>query len=206
VCNCSTASGAHLWAENFDGTLAGLFDFQDRITASIVGLIEPQIRQAEVERARRKRPENLDAYDLYHRALPAILGVRVTQLKDYDESIELLGRAVELEPDFASALALAAWAHEKRLTRGGIAPPGVDDAARAIELAERALVADGSDSFIVMVAGVVALTIKGEEEVGAALEIWPALTVKLLLGRGKHPASHDTLLIEGLLKAGMPAA
>ena len=58
-------SGAHLWADRFDGAVEDIFDVQDRITESVVGVVEPQIRQAEIERSRRKRPESLDAYDLY---------------------------------------------------------------------------------------------------------------------------------------------
>ena len=64
------ASAAHLWADSFDGASEDVFDLQDRLTGQIVGIIEPTIQRAEIERARQKRPENLDAYDLYLRALP----------------------------------------------------------------------------------------------------------------------------------------
>ncbi len=60
----------HVWADKFEGAIEDIFDLQDRLTESIVGAIEPSIRRAEIERARRKRPDNLDAYDLYLRALP----------------------------------------------------------------------------------------------------------------------------------------
>ena len=63
-------TGAHLWADRYDGELQDVFDFQDRITETIVGVIEPNLRRAEIERARRKRPDSLGAYDLYLRALP----------------------------------------------------------------------------------------------------------------------------------------
>ena len=63
-------TAAHLWADRYDGELQDIFDFQDRITEAIVGVIEPNIRRAEIERARRKRPDSLGAYDLYLRALP----------------------------------------------------------------------------------------------------------------------------------------
>ena len=62
-------TGGHLWAERFDGTLDDVFDLQDKITAGVVAAIEPSVRQAEIQRAKRKRPDNLDAYDLYLRAL-----------------------------------------------------------------------------------------------------------------------------------------
>ena len=63
------ATGAHLWANRFDGSMENIFDLQDRITESVIGAIEPSLRRAEIERARRKRPNSLDAYDLYLRCL-----------------------------------------------------------------------------------------------------------------------------------------
>ena len=68
-------TGAHLWADRFDGTLEDVFDLQDQITEKVVGVVEPSLRQSEIERSRRKRPENLDAYDLYLRALPHMMSV-----------------------------------------------------------------------------------------------------------------------------------
>ena len=65
-------SGAHLWAEKFDGATEDIFAFQDAITESVVGLVEPTIRKAEIERARRKAPSSLAAYDLFLRAIPAM--------------------------------------------------------------------------------------------------------------------------------------
>jgi TolB-like protein len=69
------STGAHIWAQKFDGTVEDIFDYQDQITETVVGLIEPQIRTSEIERARRKRPDSLDAYDLYLRALPHVYGM-----------------------------------------------------------------------------------------------------------------------------------
>jgi TolB-like protein len=162
------SSGEHLWADRLDGTIEDLFDFQDRITEKVIGLIEPQIRSAEIERARRKRAENLDAYDLYLQALPLMQGMRIVRLEHYSEAVLLLERAVAIDPGFAPALAYAAWAHEKRLTRSGVAPPGVDDAQEAIALAERAFLADPSDAVVLAVAGVLLITLKGDREEGFA--------------------------------------
>src|SRR5207253_4684215 len=64
------ATGTHLWADRFDGSLEDVFELQDQIAITVVGVIEPTLRLAEVERARRKRPDSLDAYDLYLRAMP----------------------------------------------------------------------------------------------------------------------------------------
>src|SRR5207248_4273874 len=64
-----TMTGAHIWADRFDGTLDDVFELQDRVASSVAGAIEPKLRIAEIERAKRKPTENLDAYDLYLRAL-----------------------------------------------------------------------------------------------------------------------------------------
>jgi TolB-like protein/tetratricopeptide (TPR) repeat protein len=162
-------TGAHLWAESFDGLIEDVFEVQDRIVESVIGLIEPQIRLAEIQRARRKRPDSLDAYDLYLRALPHLHGVRVVRLEQFDQAIELLEQAAALDPNFAPALALAAWAHEMRLTRGGIAPNGVDDAAAAVALVERALAADRNDGIVLAIAGIIRILIEGQSVAGMAL-------------------------------------
>jgi TolB-like protein len=144
------ASGAHLWAEKLEGAAADIFAFQDEITRSVIGLIEPQIRKAEIVRARRKRPESLDAWDLYIQALPLVYGADVP---GYTAAIELLDRALALEPDYAPALTLAAWAHEKRDTFGGTAPAGVNDAETSLAYAQRALDIDPDDALAMALFG-----------------------------------------------------
>ena len=145
------ATGEHLWAEKFDGPIADIFDVQDTITSSVIGLIEPQIRKAEIERARRKRPENLDAWDLYVQALPLIHSPEVS---NYTKALALADRALAIDPDYAPALALAAWAHEKRHTFGG---PGLPDFATDIDaclrLAERAVEADPDEALALVQLG-----------------------------------------------------
>jgi hypothetical protein len=69
------ASGAHLWADRYDGALEDVFDLQDQITDGVVGIVEPSLQRSEIERARRKHPDNLDAYDLYLRALPHLASI-----------------------------------------------------------------------------------------------------------------------------------
>jgi adenylate cyclase len=56
-------TGGHIWADRFDGALEDVFDLQDRVTASVVGAIEPRLQRAEIQRAGRKPTESLDAYD-----------------------------------------------------------------------------------------------------------------------------------------------
>jgi TolB-like protein/Tfp pilus assembly protein PilF len=98
-------SGAHIWTDRFEGTLHDIFDLQDQITASVVGAVEPKLRHAEIERARKKPTERLDAYDLFLRAL-ALHNTRKSE--DREEALRLLRRAIELDPRYASGYALAA--------------------------------------------------------------------------------------------------
>src|SRR6185436_19385748 len=65
-----TETATHVWADRYDGTLGDIFALQDAMTMSVIGAVEPTLRRVEIERARRKRPDNLDAYDLFLRALP----------------------------------------------------------------------------------------------------------------------------------------
>jgi len=156
------ATGAHLWADRFDGGLEDVFDLQDKITANVVGAIEPTMRKAEIERARRKPVENLDAYDLYLRALPHVYAIRP------DENLlglDLLNKALELEPTYAPALAHAAWCHEQRNTRGWPSL-SADDAGTAIALARRALAAGGDDAVAVVLSGFVLVMVARDYRAG----------------------------------------
>src|SRR2546421_1276331 len=103
------ASGAHIWAERYDRALDDIFEVQDEITLNVVGAIEPSLRHAEIERAKRKRPENLDAYDLYLRALAY---THSAMPGEADKALPLLHQALALQPDFAAAHATAAYAYE----------------------------------------------------------------------------------------------
>ena len=96
------ATGAHLWADRFDGSLDDIFDLQDQVASSVVGAIEPRLRLAEIERASRKPTESLDAYDLYLRALAQTY--KMTE-EGVAEAIRLARRALELDPAFAPAMA-----------------------------------------------------------------------------------------------------
>ena len=123
----------HVWADKFEGVVEDMFDLQDRLTESIVGAIEPSLRRAEIERARRKRPDRLDAYDLYLRALPHVYANTPT---DTEVALRLLEEALRLDPNNASAHAFAAWGYEQRFLRCGFHP---DDRAAALRHAHIAL-------------------------------------------------------------------
>jgi adenylate cyclase len=110
-------SAAHLWADRFEGTIDDVFELQDRVTDAVVGVIEPRLRRAEIERARRKRPENLGAYDLVLRALPWVFTLHPD---DARRALPLLESALSLESDYAAALGYAAWCHESLFLRAGL--------------------------------------------------------------------------------------
>ena len=156
------ATRAHLWADRFDGTQEDVFDLQDKITETVVGIIEPKIRKAEIGRSRRKRPENLDAYDLYLRALPHLYSMHPN---DNSRALELLTQAIELDPGFAPVLAFAAWCYEQRLTRGW-STVCEDDPDSALKLARAALATGSDDANAVGIAGFVLLMIGREYEAG----------------------------------------
>jgi len=109
-------TGAHIWAERYDRAIDDIFAVQDEITISTVAAIEPNLRQAEIERIKRKRPENLDAYDLVMRAMPfSDTGMPEGALL----ALPFLERALELEPEYALAHGQTALCHEFLYVRAG---------------------------------------------------------------------------------------
>jgi TolB-like protein/tetratricopeptide (TPR) repeat protein len=139
------ASGTHLWADHFDGTVEDIFDVQDRITASTIGLVEPQMRRAEIERSRRKRPDSLDAYDIYLHALARMDGADDASSA---EAYTLAMRAVTLEPNHGPFLVVAVWALTRRVVMGWSSLTD-DDRTAALNLVRRALaVADGDPAVL----------------------------------------------------------
>lgn len=112
-----TETAAHVWADKYDATLNDIFVLQDELTMSVIGAVEPTLRKAEVERVRRKRPDSLDAYDLFLRALPF---ATTAMPADADKALNFLDEAIRLEPNYAAAHGLIAWCHEQRYLRGGL--------------------------------------------------------------------------------------
>ena len=127
------ATGAHLWADKIDGVLADVFDLQDEITQRVVGAIEPSITRAEINRVQVKSTSNLDAYDLYLKALSANYSQGQA---DLDEAVRLLEKAIVLDPDYAWAKAFVAFVHGQRNVHGWATPK---DLARGTRLAREAI-------------------------------------------------------------------
>jgi TolB-like protein/Flp pilus assembly protein TadD len=106
-------TGAHLWADRFDGGLDNVFDLQDQVTASVVGAIEPQLRKAEIERAIRKPTSNLDAYDYFLRGLSQF---HSNTRKGNENAFQLFLKAIDLDPNYAAAYGMAAYCcHRQRV-------------------------------------------------------------------------------------------
>ena len=157
-------TGAHLWAERFDGGLEDIFDLQDQVTSSVVGAIAPKLEQAEIERAKRKPTESLDAYDYFLRGMAAFHQYS----KDLNnEALPLFYKAIELDPNFASAYGMAARCYSQR-KGGGWATDRAQDIAETARLARRAGVLGWDDAFALCTAGIALAFVVGDVEEGAA--------------------------------------
>jgi TolB-like protein len=158
-------SGAHIWAERFEGSLDDLFTLQDQITESVVGAIAPQLERAEIERAKRKPPENLDAYDHYLRAMAKLhSGSR----EAIEQALPMFYKTIELDPEFASAYGMAAWCHFWRKLNGWMVDRPAE-IAEGIRLA-RLAVTLGRDDAVALTRGGHALAhLAGDVDGGIAL-------------------------------------
>jgi TolB-like protein len=130
------ATGEHVWGDSFDGDPAQPLEFQDRVVAGVTRVISPRIRGAEIDRVQRALPENLDAYGLAMRALPYVFASRAEASL---RALELLNRAIEIDPDFGLAAALAGWCHGQLVMYNGTPTPR-EDTVRALQLVRRAAI------------------------------------------------------------------
>jgi tetratricopeptide (TPR) repeat protein len=160
-----SATGAHLWADRFDGKLEDIFDLQDQVTSKVVAAIAPKLEKAEIERAKRKPTDNLDAYDYYLRGLA---GVHQWTLEANTEALANFHQAIELDPSFASAYALAARCYAQRKTSGWVTDRA-HDIAEARRLARRATELGRDDAEALCAAGFAFADVVGEIEFGNAL-------------------------------------
>jgi adenylate cyclase len=135
-------SGAHLWADRFDGLLESVFELQDSVALSVAGVIEPTLRAAELQRSAKRRTDDLTAYDLYLRAR--------AHGQSWDKQgalggLDLLGKALERDPHYAPALALVAEYHLQLHVNGWSENPE-RGCQEGVEYARRALQVGGDDS------------------------------------------------------------
>ncbi len=152
----------HVWAERYDRNLDDIFDLQDEITATILGTLEPELGLAEQERARRKPPESLDAWDLYLRGQWHLF--RFTA-EDNAEALRYFRQAIEIDPNFAASHAGLAYAHHLAAIEAFTDDPAKSLDA-AVQAARRAVVLDDKDA---MGFGVLARILTMRHEHDAAL-------------------------------------
>jgi adenylate cyclase len=128
------ATGAHIWADKFERDMTDIFALQDEVTLAVVSAIQPKLFQAEIALATRRRPEDLTAYDLFLRALQQ--AVRSTR-ESLAEALRLVQRALELDPGFAAAAALAGECHTENVIRSYAIDPQFErkEAVRLMRLA-----------------------------------------------------------------------
>jgi adenylate cyclase len=159
-----TATAGHLWAQNYDGALEDVFEMQDRITESVVSIVEPMVKRAEIERTRLKPPTSLDAYDLYLKAMALVL---TTEPGATAHAIELIERSLVLDPSFPPAIAIAATAYLSLYDRQVL---GATEETRrkGLEYARAALAVAGSDANIRVTGGIGVIMLGGEYESGLA--------------------------------------
>ena len=158
-------TGGHLWADRFDGTLDDIFELQDQVTASVVGAIAPQLERAEIGRAKRKPTESLHAYDYYLRGMANLhRGTR----EAIEDGLPLFLKAIELDTDFASAYAMAAWCYFWRKINGWMADREgeIADGAR---LARRAVELGNDDAVALARSGHALAHLVGDVDGGIAL-------------------------------------
>ncbi len=155
-----TADGSHLWAERYDENLEDIFELQDRITENVVGTIEPKLRLAEIQRVRRKPPENLDAYDCVLRALPHLSNLTA---EDNREARIYLARAIEIDPRYAPALGYAAWCRAFSFFFNWSEDP-TTDMDEGLKLASAAIEVDANDPIVLRAAALATAILRHEHE------------------------------------------
>jgi len=191
-------TGAHLWADRFDGSLEDVFDLQDRVAISVAGVIEPALQAAEVRRWSDRPTSDVTAYDLYLRALATYYPITKERLF---KALEFLDQAIAIDRLCGPALSLAAMCH-MRLAREGWAEEPETASRKAADLARQALELAGDDPRI-LADGAFVLASFGED-IGAMIALVDrAITLTPSFSRGwflsgvlRLWAGHHDLAIE----------
>jgi TolB-like protein len=155
-----SATGAHVWADRFDGTLDDIFEFQDRVASGVVGAIEPRLRRVEAERAIRKPTARLDAYDLYWRAQAHAYKRTCESL---EESIRLARLALDIDPAYGAAMSRIALSRGMQRQRNWI-PPACPEVEEGIAMARRAIAAAADDPWVLDFAGLALAQLAGDND------------------------------------------
>ncbi len=177
-------TGGHLWTERFDRPLDDIFALQDEIALNVVGEIEPSLRQAEVERVRRKRPDSLDAYDLVLQAQADVysgMPDRVTK------ALVLLDRALALDPIYPLAHAFSAMCHHCLFLRAGLRE---ESRAASIRHAQAAILNGQDDALALTFAGF-SIGMDGHDHAAAFTALEAALAIS--------PSSALTYIVGGVI-------
>ena len=159
-----TTTGAHLWADRFDGSLEDVFDLQDNIASSVAGVIEPALQAAETARSADRPTTDLSAYDLYLRAHAMVW----SSARQTPEALRLMEQAIARDPRYGPALAGAAFCCYRLVTDGRSEDPAADR-LKGTDFARRALEVAGDDPGILTNAAV-ALASFGED-IGAMMAL-----------------------------------
>jgi TolB-like protein/DNA-binding SARP family transcriptional activator len=154
-------SEAQVWSDRYDRPLTDIFDLQDDVSSSVAAVVDPAVRSAEIERARRKPPTDLSAYDLYLRALHHLWG---GTRDDVAKAIDLLRQSLSLDQTRTPTLAALAWGLVMASPLGAHTSP--DAATEALGLARRAVEQDGTDAFAHAVYGFTLFGPAGDNDQG----------------------------------------
>jgi TolB-like protein/class 3 adenylate cyclase len=172
-------TGAHLWADRFDGSLEDVFELQDNVAITVAGVIEPTLQVAEAARSAQRLATDATAYDLYLRALAAFFPVT---REGVITALECIEQAVAIDPHYAPALAWTAVCHLRLISEGWVEQPE-EHRAKAIDLAHQALQAGESDPGVLANAALVLAQFGEDIEVMTGL-IDRALTLNPSFARG----------------------
>jgi TolB-like protein/class 3 adenylate cyclase len=159
------AMGVHLWGDRFDGELKDIFELQDQVTSSVVGAIAPRVEQAEIERARSKPTDSLDAYDHFLRGMTSF---NEATRKGIEDSLKSFMQAIELDPSYAAPYSWAIIAYARR--RQGLWMADVNAEITEGMRLSRAVIEMGKDDAVALCAGGFGLAfLGGELDAGLAL-------------------------------------
>jgi adenylate cyclase len=192
-----TATGAHIWADRFDGALDDIFELQDQVASNVIGAIEPRLRQSEIERATRKPTESLAAYDLYLRALAESHKFSAEGMR---QAIALLQRALGIDPSYAPAAALIGWCRHFQRDHGLGGPVSDADVADSLRLARHAIAAGKDDPDALWMAAFVLIIFAGEHAIAAS-----AINRALTLNPNSAHAWHSRGFVLAFLNQPGPA-